>query len=107
MARYPESVCRKEVEQAPLAMQVLQHWKEFRPKMCAELEKDGVIVCRHGAGSFVAEALQRQGTKESLAALAEKMDSILTDAVHLNLDLPEVLQLIAERHAALQRKRRW
>ena len=29
---------RKEVEGTPLAASVLRHWREFRPKMCKDLE---------------------------------------------------------------------
>lgn len=69
----------------------------------AELEKAGVIVCRHGSGSFVAEQPPRRGAKESVQALSAKVDSLLTDAEHLNLDVSQVLQLVLERHAALKR----
>jgi GntR family transcriptional regulator len=72
----------------------------------AELEKEGVIVCRHGSGSFVAEEPPRQGARESVQALSAKVDSLLIDAAHLNLDLNQTLCLIVERHEALQRKSR-
>jgi GntR family transcriptional regulator len=72
----------------------------------AELEKEGVIVCRHGSGSFVAEEPPRQGARESLQALSGKVDSLLTDAAHLNLELNQVQQLVLERHAVLNRKNR-
>ena len=70
----------------------------------AQLEKEGLIVCRHGAGSFVADQPPGQGAQELVQALAAKVDSLLSDAAHLNLDLNEVLRLILERHAALKRK---
>src|SRR5512133_632783 len=67
----------------------------------AELEKEGVIVCRHGSGSFVAEQPPGRNGRESMQALTEKMDSLLTDATHLNVDLTELWRLIVQRHAAL------
>ena len=70
----------------------------------AQLEKEGLIVCRHGSGSFVADQPPGQGAQELVQALAAKVDSLLSDAAHLNLDLNEVLRLILERHAALKRK---
>lgn len=69
----------------------------------AELEKEGVIVCRHGSGSFVAEEPPQQPAKESRRALTSRVDSLLTDAAHLNLDFNEVMQLMLERHAALKK----
>jgi GntR family transcriptional regulator len=69
-----------------------------------QLEKEGLIVCRHGSGSFVADQPPGQGAQELVQALAAKVDSLLSDAAHLNLDLNEVLRLILERHAALKRK---
>jgi len=72
----------------------------------AEMEKEGVIVCRHGCGSFVADSAPRRTGEESAQALAGKVDSLLTDAEHLNLDLNEVLQLILERHSALKKSRK-
>jgi GntR family transcriptional regulator len=70
----------------------------------AELEKEGLIVCRHGSGSFVADEPRRSAASGSMQALSGKIDSVLSDAAHLNLDLNQVLQLILERHAALKPK---
>jgi DNA-binding transcriptional regulator YhcF (GntR family) len=70
----------------------------------ARLEREGLIVCRHGSGSFVADQPRRQAAGDSAQALSEKVDSLLTDAEHMNLDLNQLLQLILERHAALKRK---
>ncbi len=69
----------------------------------AELEKEGVIECRHGSGSFVADGVPRGAGKESMHALSAKVDSLLTDAAHLNLELPELNKLILERHALLKK----
>jgi GntR family transcriptional regulator len=67
----------------------------------AELEKDGVIIRRHGSGTYVAENLSRPHTREVAEALADKIDSVLADAAHSNLGLDEILQLVRERHALL------
>ncbi len=72
----------------------------------AEMEKEGVIVCRQGSGSFVAESAPRRAGEESVQALAAKVDSLLTDAEHLNLELNQVLQLILQRHSAMKRSRK-
>jgi GntR family transcriptional regulator len=69
-----------------------------------ELERDGVIVCRHGSGSYVAESARPSSRKEAALNLADKADSLLADAAHLQVGLEEVLDLIRERHSHLQRK---
>jgi GntR family transcriptional regulator len=70
----------------------------------SELEKEGLIVCRHGSGSYVADQPKRQAAGASLDALGQKIDSILSDAAHLDLDLTQLLQLILQRQAALKSK---
>lgn len=72
----------------------------------AELEKEGLIVCRHGSGSFVADQPARCGSKASVQALSAKVDSLLADAAHMNLEVSQVVQLVLERHAALGRSNR-
>lgn len=69
----------------------------------AELEKEGVIACRHGSGSYVADAATKRSNRTASESLASKVDSLLTDAVHLNLELDDLLQLVRQRHAALKR----
>jgi GntR family transcriptional regulator len=69
----------------------------------AELEKDGIIIRRHGSGTYVSENLSRPHTREAAEALADKIDSVLADAAHSNMDLEDVLQLVRERHALLKK----
>jgi len=68
----------------------------------AELEREGAIVCRHGSGSYVADTSSRQTTSEARRSLEAKVDSLLADAAHLNLNLSEILDLIRERQARLR-----
>ena len=42
MSKKPKN-WRKEVEGTPLAASILRHWREFRPKMCKELETKGLL----------------------------------------------------------------
>lgn len=71
-----------------------------------ELEKDGVIVRRHGSGTYVAETAVRGTTAAATQTLTGKVDSLLTDAAHLNVDVEAVLKLVRERHALLKRSNR-
>ena len=69
----------------------------------AELEKEGVVVRKHGSGTYVSESPMNQPTQSAAAALTPKIDSLLADAMHLNLDLNDLLQILLERHAVLKR----
>lgn len=33
-----------EVSLSPLGMNILSHWKKYRPKMCAKLQKEGKLL---------------------------------------------------------------
>jgi GntR family transcriptional regulator len=69
----------------------------------AELAAEGVVVCRHGSGTYVAEARGRRSHSSAVQALVPKADSLLTDAAHLSVGLDELLGLIRERHERLKR----
>jgi GntR family transcriptional regulator len=69
----------------------------------AELARDGVVVSRHGSGTYVADKAPRPSPKAAAQSLAPKVDSLLTDAAHLDLGLDEVLQVVRERHNLLKR----
>lgn len=68
----------------------------------AELAKEGVVVSRQGSGTFVAEPAGRAASAQARRGLQDKVDSMLTDAAHLNLGVDEVVHLVRDRHAALQ-----
>jgi GntR family transcriptional regulator len=69
----------------------------------AELEKEGLVVCRHGSGTYVAEARPDRLGPETAEVLAGQVDALLVNASHLGLELEEILRLIRQRHAALNR----
>ena len=68
----------------------------------AELEKEGVVVCRHGSGTYVADTSTRQPATRAGERLSAKIDSLLADAAHLNVDLEGLQRLILERHTILK-----
>jgi GntR family transcriptional regulator len=67
----------------------------------AELAKEGIVVSRHGSGTYVADA-KKTSSRAAAQKLIPKTDSLLTDALHLNVHLDSVVQLVRERHLALK-----
>lgn len=68
----------------------------------AELEKGGVVVRKHGSGTYVAYSETNESAKTAAESLAPKIDSLLADSMHLNLDLNDLLRILLERHAILK-----
>lgn len=68
----------------------------------AELAREGVVVSRHGSGTYVTESGTHLPPQDPTEALVPKTDSLLTDAAHLKVELPKVLQLVRERHQMLK-----
>jgi len=67
-----------------------------------ELQREGVLESRHGSGTYVTERNDRPASESSARELLPKVDSLLTDAAHLNVKLEEVVHLVNERHELLQ-----
>jgi GntR family transcriptional regulator len=67
-----------------------------------EVVREGVLVSRHGSGTFVAEGAVRVHPAQARRVLEEKVDSVLIDARQMNLGLEDVVRVVRERHGALQ-----
>ena len=66
-----------------------------------ELERAGVVVKRHGSGTYVSDEPSSLSRREKLKVLAQRADSLLAEAGHLDIDLDEVIALLQERHEAM------
>src|SRR3954469_23079564 len=66
-----------------------------------ELERAGVVTKRHGSGTYVSEAASPLSRREKFKLLTQRVDSLLVEAGHLNIDLTEVIELLRERHEAI------
>jgi GntR family transcriptional regulator len=67
-----------------------------------ELERAGIVTKRHGAGTYVSEAPSPLSRREKLRVLTQRVDALLVEAGHLDIDLEEVLELLRKRHETLQ-----
>lgn len=70
----------------------------------AELEHAGVVTKRHGSGTYVSDNGSPLKRAERLKILAQRADALVVEARHMQVDLGEVLDLIRERHRAMQSK---
>ena len=66
-----------------------------------ELEVGGIVTKRHGAGTYISESASRLSRREKLKVVAERVDTLLVEATHLDIPLEEVLELVRERHGLL------
>lgn len=66
-------------------------------KAYGTLEAEGVIVKRHGAGTFVAEQAASIGKREKDRLVSERVDALLSEAKLLGVDLERLLKIIEQR----------
>lgn len=70
-------------------------------KAYGELEDEGVIVKRRGAGTYVADLKSPLARKEQRRILEQRADALLTEAIQLNFTYEQVLELLSRRNAII------
>src|SRR5271170_4611423 len=82
-------------------IRVLAHQLLINPNTVAraylELEREGVVQKRHGSGTYIADAGSPLARKERLKILFERVDALVAEARHLEVDSQELIRLIRER----------
>jgi GntR family transcriptional regulator len=68
-----------------------------------ELERAGVVNKRHGSGTYVAETGRSLQQREKIRILAQRVDALVTEARHLDVELSDVVKLLKERDAAMNK----
>ena len=63
-----------------------------------ELESEGVVASRRGAGVFVADGASPLARREQNRILAERVDVLLTEARQMNVDLESLVAIVRRRH---------
>ena len=66
-----------------------------------ELERAGVVVKRHGSGTYVSEEGSPLARKERMKILSQRADALLAEAQHLDVALDDILTLLKDRHKNL------
>lgn len=67
-----------------------------------ELERAGLVVKRHGSGTYVSDNGSPLKRAERLKLLAERGDALLAEARHLDVDFEQLVQLLRHRWKNLQ-----
>lgn len=63
-----------------------------------ELESEGVVTCRRGAGVFVADGVSPLARREQNRILAERVDVLVAEARQMNVDLETLVALVRRRY---------
>ena len=70
-----------------------------------ELERAGVVTKRQGTGTYVSESTSSLTKRGKLKLLKQRADSLVVEADHLGIDLPDVLELVRECHETMRVER--
>ena len=72
-------------------------------KAYRELESDGVVTSRRGAGVFVSDGGSPLSRKEKNRLMHERIDALLTEAAQLNYDTNTVLAMVKQRSVQFEK----
>ena len=72
-------------------------------KAYGELESEGIVYKRRGAGTYVADFKSPLARKEQRRILTQRADALLAEASQLSFTFDEVLDLLRNRQAALNK----
>lgn len=70
-----------------------------------ELESEGVVLSRRGAGVFVSDVGSPLSRKEKTRILHERIDALLTESSQLGVGVDSLLKLIEQRHRKFETPR--
>ena len=71
-----------------------------------ELESEGIVTIRQGAGVFVADGGSPLARREQQRILVERIDMLLTEARHLKVDQETLITMIRQRGVRLEESSR-
>lgn len=63
-----------------------------------ELEKSSLVVKRHGSGTYVSSEGSPLARRERMRILAQRADTLLAEARHLDITLDDVIKLLKQRY---------
>jgi GntR family transcriptional regulator len=69
-----------------------------------ELESEGLVTSRQGAGVFVTDGVSPLARREQQRLLAERIDVLLTEARQMNVDVETLIDLLRTRSASFEHR---
>jgi GntR family transcriptional regulator len=69
-----------------------------------ELEREGLVTKKHGAGTYISDNGSPLARRERMKILSQRVDALLAEARHLDVPLKEIIDLVRDRHDNLQPK---
>lgn len=66
-----------------------------------QLETDGIIKTRRGAGAFIANSDSPLAKREQTRRLTERIDMLLTESRQMDVDLETLVKLLRQRNRIL------
>ena len=70
-----------------------------------ELETAGIVEKRRTAGTYVSEQGSPLARRERVKILAERIDTLLAEAIHMGVSIDDVMKLVQQRYNAIQSAR--
>jgi GntR family transcriptional regulator len=72
-------------------------------KAYQELERDGIVETRRGLGTFVTDLSTRRPSQNGRAALVERIDAVVVEAIQMRVDAAELKTMVDERMRLIRR----
>ena len=69
-----------------------------------ELERAGIVIKRHGSGTYVSDGPSPLGKRERTRILTRRADALLAEAAQMRVGFDEVIELLRERSETMQPK---
>jgi GntR family transcriptional regulator len=66
-----------------------------------DLERDGVVETRRGAGTFICDVRGAKAPAELKHIIEQRLSDVIVEALHLNIGLDELRSIFDERLAVL------
>ena len=67
-----------------------------------ELERAGIVIKRHGSGTFVSDGGSPLARRQRIKILTDRANSLLAEAEHLGVELNELIDLIRQQHKVMK-----
>jgi len=72
-------------------------------KAYRELEVEGIVRKRRGAGTYIADTRSPLARREQRRIVEQRADALLTEARQMNFTFEQIIDILRRREAALQR----